>query len=61
MHMLQLQQGRTRISITPEAGGRIAQMEILDGSDWLPLLHDGAALLPNERNPLGWGSFVMAP
>ncbi len=61
MHMLQLQHGRTRVSIAPEAGGRIAQVEIFDGAAWLPMLHDGAALSPNERDPLGWGSYAMAP
>jgi galactose mutarotase-like enzyme len=61
MQFLQLHHGRTRVSIAPAAGGRIAQIAIFDGAAWQPLLHDDAATPPHERDPLAWGSYVMAP
>ena len=51
---------RTRVTIAPRFGGRIAQIEIHDGASWLPLLYE-PPLPPEERDPLSWGSFVMAP
>ena len=52
---------RTRISIAPEFGGRIAQIEVLHRGTWVSLLHDAAERPPSERDAMSWGSFVMAP
>ena len=61
VNIIQLQHGRTRASIAPEAGGRLLQLEIFDGRRWLPLLH--APPNPGEvlREPLAWSSYPMAP
>jgi aldose 1-epimerase len=55
---IQLANGRTRVMIAPDAGGRIAQISIRLADRWLPLLLDSAAA---RRNPMGWGCFPMLP
>ncbi len=58
--MFILEHGRTRATIAPEYGGRIAQLEIERDGIWLPLLY--APDLPlDERDPTGWGCFPMVP
>ena len=61
LDVMRLERERTRITIMPALGGRIAQIEILDGVSWLPLLYEPSGVPPEERDPLSWGSFVMAP
>lgn len=59
MQTITLERGRTRVTIAPDAGGRVAQIAVRDRDGWLPLLYapgDGA-----DAGPLSWGSFVMAP
>lgn len=61
MDTISLTARRTRALIAPEAGGRIVQIEILDGDDWLPLLvapDDFRALLDES---LLWGCYPMTP
>jgi aldose 1-epimerase len=58
---LTLGRGRTRVTIAPAFGGRIAQIEVAEGASWVALLHDTAGVPPEERHPLSWGSYVMAP
>jgi aldose 1-epimerase len=58
--MITLEDGRTRVTVAPEHGGRIAQIECHDGESWLPLLVDPPEA-PDEGDPLSWGSYVMAP
>lgn len=55
-----LQDGRTRVTVDPRAGGRIAQIEVRINDDWRPLL------VPREHprvrgDALRWGCYVMAP
>jgi aldose 1-epimerase len=59
--IIQLQQGRTRASIAPEAGGRLLQLEIFDGAGWLPLLDAPRVADDAMRDPLAWSSYPMAP
>ena len=61
MQIIELAKGRTRAVVVPEAGGRLLQIEIFDGSEWLPLLvaPDDPRRLIDE--PEAWGSYVMAP
>jgi aldose 1-epimerase len=61
MDIITLERGRTRVTIAPELGGRIAQIEIADGVSRVPLLYEPPGVPPEERDPLSWGSFVMAP
>jgi aldose 1-epimerase len=56
-----LERGRTRVTVIPAAGGRMAQCAIFDGSAWLPLLHADDDVPPDERDPLVWGCFAMVP
>jgi aldose 1-epimerase len=61
MDAIELQQGRTRVTVIPGAGGRIHQIEVRRRGVWLPLL-----LAPNDfsvvdRQPLEWGCYPMAP
>jgi galactose mutarotase-like enzyme len=58
--MITLEDGRTRVTVAPEFGGRIAQIECHDGESWLPLLVD-PPMASAEADPLSWGSYVMAP
>ncbi|MEX0749696.1 MAG: hypothetical protein WD359_02720, partial [Dehalococcoidia bacterium] len=59
--IVRLEGARTRISIAPELGGRIAQIEALHRGAWVSLLHEPVEIMPGERDPMTWGSFVMAP
>lgn len=59
--LIVLQRGRTRLTVAPRYGGRIAQIELLDGRTWLPLLHDDTRIPIDARDPLAWGCFPMAP
>lgn len=52
--------GRTRVTVAPDFGGRIAQIAI-DAGGWTPLLHEGADIAASDREPLLWGSYAMAP
>lgn len=62
MNMIELAHGRTRVTVAPDAGGRIAQVELRDHDGaWLPLLaapEDEGQLL---AEPLMWGCYPMAP
>jgi aldose 1-epimerase len=58
---LVLQHGRTRVTVSPEYGGRIAQIEVEIGGRPVQLLVDAAEQPPAERDPLAWGCFPMAP
>jgi aldose 1-epimerase len=51
----------TRVTIAPELGGRLAQIEAMHRGAWTPLLHEPADIRPEERDPTSWGSFPMAP
>jgi aldose 1-epimerase len=55
-----LEAARTRITIAPDAGGRIAQIEALHRGTWTSLLH-APDDIDDPVDPLSWGSFVMAP
>lgn len=59
--IIRLDAARTRVSIAPEFGGRVAQIEALHHGAWVSLLYDGGEIPIEERDPLSWGSFVMAP
>jgi aldose 1-epimerase len=61
MSDLVLQHGPTRVTVSPEYGGRIAQIEVEIGSRRVQLLVDAAEQPPAERDPLAWGCFPMAP
>jgi aldose 1-epimerase len=61
MRLLELQTGRTRVTIAPEAGGRVLQIAVGAGEGWTPLLlePDDPVSLPDE--PLAWGCYPMLP
>jgi len=59
--IVRLEAGRTRVSIAPALGGRIAQIEAKHHGTWVALLHEPVAVDPEHRDPMAWGSFVMAP
>lgn len=61
MNLIELEQGRTRAVIAPEAGGRLLRLEISDGSQWLQLLHAPDDPAEAVRGQLAWGSYPMAP
>lgn len=61
MDIFLIERGKTRVTVVPDAGGRIAQCEIFDGSDWIPLLHEDADTPIEDRDPLSWGCFAMVP
>ncbi len=61
MDTISLTAGRTRVLIAPEAGGRIVQIEILDGDAWLPLLVAPDDLQTLLDEPLLWGCYPMTP
>ena len=61
MEIIELSRGRTRAVVLPEAGGRLHQLSIRDGSHWLPLLHTPASPGDHLDDPIGGGSYVMAP
>jgi aldose 1-epimerase len=56
-----LERGNTRVTVVPEAGGRIAQCAIFDGNGWLPLLYDDAGTPMEARDALAWGCYAMVP
>ena len=58
---IDLQHGRTRALVVPEAGGRLHQFEIHDGRGWLPLLRAPADPAAALAEPLAWSSFPMLP
>ena len=58
--LISLVRGRTRISIAPAYGGRIAQIEVHDGARWFPLLYEPDEPL-EARNTLAWGSYALVP
>lgn len=60
MKTIVLERGDTRVTVAPGSGGRIAQIAVFEGTGWLPLLA-GPPLAGEERGPLGWGCFPMAP
>jgi aldose 1-epimerase len=61
MEIVELGRGKTRAIVIPEAGGRLHQLSIRDGNRWLPLLRSPASLRALQNDPLGWGSYAMAP
>ena len=61
MEIVELARGRTRAVVIPEAGGRLHQLSIRDGNRWLPLLRSPASLRALKDDPIGWGSYAMAP
>jgi aldose 1-epimerase len=61
MHVIELERGCTRVTVAPEAGGRLLQIEVLEGGVWTPLLvapDDHEMLLDG---PLLWGCYPMTP
>ncbi len=61
MEIITLEQGRTRASIAPEAGGRLLQLEIHDQGRWIALLRAPDSPEQALREPTRWGAFPMAP
>jgi len=61
MNLIELAHGRTRAVIAPDAGGRLLRLAILDGVDWLQLLHAPQDPADALRDPLAWSSYPMAP
>jgi aldose 1-epimerase len=61
VQIIKLAKRRTRAIVVPEAGGRLHQIEIFDGHEWLPLLVAPVDLRKLIEEPLAWGSYVMAP
>jgi len=59
--IIEIEHGRTRARIAPDAGGRLLQLEIHDGRRWLGLLHAPADAADAMREPLAWGSYAMVP
>jgi aldose 1-epimerase len=60
-HLIQLEAARARVTIAPQFGGRIAQIEALHEGAWVRLLHESEDIPLERRDPMSWGSFVMAP
>lgn len=61
MNLIDIEHGRTRAVIAPDAGGRLLQLAIRDGKRWLELLHAPADPADALRDPLAWSSYPMAP
>ena len=61
MDTISLSAGRTRVLVAPQAGGRVVQIEILDGGGWLPLLVAPDDLRTLIEEPLLWGCYPMTP
>ena len=61
MQLIRLESGRTRCTIVPEAGGRLHQLELFDGREWLALLHAPDDPQETLRYPTMSGSFAMVP
>src|SRR5512136_854042 len=61
MNLIDLTYGRTRAVIAPDAGGRLLQLAIRDGTRWLDLLHAPADPADALRDPLARSSYPMAP
>lgn len=61
MEIIELLRGRTRAIVLPEAGGRLHQLSIRDGTRWLPLLCSPVAPGAHLADPIAWGSYPMAP
>lgn len=59
--IVQLEAARTRVILAPALGGRIVQLEAQHQGTWVALLHEPAGTAPERREPMSWGSFVMAP
>lgn len=60
MDLIEISRGRTRVTIAPQFGGRIAQITIADTQDWTPLLYEPREPM-EARDPLAWGSYAMLP
>jgi galactose mutarotase-like enzyme len=61
VQVLHLESGRTRCTIVPEAGGRLHQLEVFYGREWLPLLHSPDDPEETQAAPTMSGSFAMVP
>lgn len=61
MPFIELASDTTRLTLLPEVGGRIHQIEILDGAAWLPLLLAPEDLATYAEQPLLWGCYPMTP
>lgn len=68
MDVIDLSFGRTRVAVAPEAGGRLAQIEVraeadewTPGDGWTPLLVAPADMRRLAAEPLLWGCYPMAP
>ncbi len=61
MEPIRLEVGRTRCAVVPEAGGRLHQLEIFDGHDWLPLLFSSDDPRDTLAAPTMSGSYAMVP
>ena len=61
MEIIELSRGSTRAVVVPEAGGRLHQLSVRDGDRWLPLLHSPPSPPAHLADPIGGGSYVMAP
>jgi aldose 1-epimerase len=59
--IIELSRGRTRAIVLPEAGGRLHQLAIRDGTRWLPLLRSPASPEKHLINPTAGGSYPMVP
>lgn len=59
---LELEAGPARLSLVPEAGGRIGRLRVFD-QDLLVTAHDVGATdeIGTGADPMAWGSFPMAP
>lgn len=60
MDLIEISRGRTRVTVAPAYGGRIAQITVADSRDWTPLLFEPPQRI-DARDPLAWGSYVLAP
>jgi|CXWL01.1.fsa_nt_gi aldose 1-epimerase len=61
MRLIELASAHTRATVAPEAGGRLVQIEILEGGVWLPLLVAPTKLQSLLDEPLRGGCYPMVP
>jgi hypothetical protein len=55
MDQITLEAARTRVTVAPDYGGRIAQIAVRPAGAWLPLLIEPPED-PAHAPPHGWGS-----
>lgn len=61
MRPVVLETAASRAMIAPEAGGRLHQLEVFDGTEWLELLYSPDLPDAAMAEPLRSGCFPMAP